>query len=516
MSWFSSRSRRLPGRKRVSRRSAAPAGAVERLGVSRAGLEPLEQKLPLAVDMDVEVPAGEDVVAITSAPVVSTTAAARVVAITEAGGPGSGSLVRVLDAGTLAQVGEFPAFEPGFQGGVQATLGDLDGDGHYEIVAASGAGRAGEVRVFTTEGTELTQYRTQPFGPDWRGGVNLAVGDVDGDGRDDLIAAKARGDGEVRIFRSEAGADPIAATPYRVIRPFGHGFQGGASVAVGDFGTFTNGVATAANVPDGRVEVVVGSGPTTRATVRIYDVSNTTPRVVDTIRPLGGRFQGGVSVSVARVDGDIQPDIIAAAGRRGAGQIEVYDGSVATAASQRLHRLTGFASLGRSSAPAHAVGLDTTGDGRADSLLVTRRGEGVRTLSLAGALSGPLGGSVGADLFAASLPSETPGTVVTTSSGLQYRDVVVGTGGQPSSSTATVRVNYVGRLLNGTRFDGNNGTSFRLDQVIAGWTEGLASMRVGGRRQLVIPANLAYGATARPGIPANSTLVFDVELLSTT
>jgi peptidylprolyl isomerase len=110
----------------------------------------------------------------------------------------------------------------------------------------------------------------------------------------------------------------------------------------------------------------------------------------------------------------------------------------------------------------------------------------------------------------------TPGTTVTTPSGLKYRDVVVGTGAQPSSSSATVRVNYDGRLLNGSRFDSNTNSSFRLDQVIAGWTEGLATMQVGGKRQLIIPANLAYGATARPGIPANSTLVFDVELLSTT
>jgi len=107
-------------------------------------------------------------------------------------------------------------------------------------------------------------------------------------------------------------------------------------------------------------------------------------------------------------------------------------------------------------------------------------------------------------------------TTITTASGLEYRDLTVGTGARPTSNTATVRVNYEGWLLDGTRFDGNNNTSFQLNGVIAGWTEGLASMRVGGRRQLVIPANLAYGAAGRPNIPPNSTLVFDVELLSTT
>jgi FKBP-type peptidyl-prolyl cis-trans isomerase len=87
-----------------------------------------------------------------------------------------------------------------------------------------------------------------------------------------------------------------------------------------------------------------------------------------------------------------------------------------------------------------------------------------------------------------------------------------------------VKVNYEGWLLNGSRFDGNNGTNgteFGLDQVIAGWTEGLQTMKVGGRTQFVIPANLAYGSNSGPGtkvpnIPANSTLVFDVTLLETT
>ncbi|WP_411704226.1 FKBP-type peptidyl-prolyl cis-trans isomerase [Edaphovirga cremea] len=103
-----------------------------------------------------------------------------------------------------------------------------------------------------------------------------------------------------------------------------------------------------------------------------------------------------------------------------------------------------------------------------------------------------------------------------TESGLLYQVEKVGTGEAPKDSD-TVVVNYKGTLADGTEFDNSytrgEPLSFRLDGVIPGWTEGLKHIKKGGKIKLVIPPELAYGKTGVPGIPANSTLVFDVELL---
>jgi FKBP-type peptidyl-prolyl cis-trans isomerase FkpA/FKBP-type peptidyl-prolyl cis-trans isomerase FklB len=106
--------------------------------------------------------------------------------------------------------------------------------------------------------------------------------------------------------------------------------------------------------------------------------------------------------------------------------------------------------------------------------------------------------------------------VKTTKSGLQYIITAPGEGKAPSAADK-VKVHYRGTLIDGSEFDSSykrgQPAEFPLSGVIKGWTEGLQLLKPGGKATLFIPAALAYGEQARPGLPANSTLIFEVELL---
>jgi len=117
------------------------------------------------------------------------------------------------------------------------------------------------------------------------------------------------------------------------------------------------------------------------------------------------------------------------------------------------------------------------------------------------------------DTFAASL-NVNLAAMTKTADGLYYRDITVGAGAAVTKDT-TVHVNYSGYLTDGTLFDSGTGTSFATATVVPGFREGILGMRVGGRRQLVIPSALGYGeAGSPPNIPRQATLVFTVELVS--
>lgn len=114
-------------------------------------------------------------------------------------------------------------------------------------------------------------------------------------------------------------------------------------------------------------------------------------------------------------------------------------------------------------------------------------------------------------------PFKGNGKVIKTASGLQYEDMTIGDGNSPKTNQH-VLVDYLGTLENGTKFDASydRGEPFEFQigtgGVIAGWDEGVATMKVGGRRKLIIPAALGYGSADKGAIPPNSTLIFDVTL----
>ena len=316
-------------------------------------------------------------------------------------GPASTPVVQLVDSATGVVVARATAFEPAFRGGVRVALGDVDADGTAELIAGSGPGRVGEIRVFRqqTSGstiilTEMPAYRTLPFGSAYTGGVEISVGELDGNGREDLVAAMSRGAGTVSAFRSVNAADPIENTPYRTFTPFNARFDGGATVTVADVGTFSQGRLTNAAVADGRMEIVVGSGAGVRSTVLVYDVS-ATPRVVTTILPFPAQQVGGVSVSAGRLNADTIDDIIVAAGRGGGSLTRIYNGRVDQTAPAALVSAAAFAALARPNAPVFMAPIDLDGDGRIDRLYGTQGdaggSQGVLHVSTSGARVGAFG-----------------------------------------------------------------------------------------------------------------------------
>ena len=427
--------------------------------------------------------------------------------------------VTVIDPVSGAEINQFLAFESGFRGGVQTVVADIDGDGSVEVLAASGSGK-GEVRAFELDGTELTDFRFRPFGDTYFGGLSIAFGDFDGNGTSDLAVGKSRG-ADVAVFALEGGAAGWAASPFQLFQPYGSSHVNGVVLAAADIGEVADGVVQDATVADGQHELVVGTGAGARLPVKVLSVA-AGQALVRQIPADADYGLTGVAVAAARFDADAVDDIFVSGGRGASAVTDVYSGA-AQAGTGLLRRYGAAPGSSGTNARSYASGIDLDGDGQVDQVYSlsgegSTRGaavfgtDGTQTNTLE-ILRGPL--------QVASSSAPTPAfdpSLITTPSGLQYRDLVVGSGAVAAAGQS-VTVEYVGSLPNGEVFDSSRtrGTPFTftlgVGQVIAGWDEGVAGMRVGGQRTLIIPSNLAYGDNPVGGRPAG-VLVFDVELLS--
>jgi hypothetical protein len=419
--------------------------------------------------------------------------------------------VSIVDPASGTVVRQFDVYEQGFMGGVQTAILDVDNDGRDEIVVAPGRGRVGEVRVFDIDGEEMPEYRITPFGSSFLSGVNIALGDVDGDGMKDLIAGQAAGSTVSIHLGVSLGWE---ATPFRRYTPYGTTHLAGVSVAAADIGTITNGSISQTDSKDGRAELVLGTGPGAIKSVQIVDVAGA-PKVVTelSIDPTIG--YSGVTIASGLYNDRSVDDIMVSGGQGGDARVDMFQ--ITRDSGSTLTTKKNLTSGNAANSRFRVSPLDSNGDGQVNSFFAVGAG-GAQVLDADGNVTNTVSVVRGPLTAASASSASIDPAVIRTSSGLQYIDLVVGLG-VPVTAGQTVSVHYVGSRQNGDVFDTSltRGTPFEFTlgqgDVIQGWDEGVAGMREGGRRRLIIPADMAYGENPGGGLPGG-TLVFDVQLLS--
>jgi Ca2+-binding RTX toxin-like protein len=191
---------------------------------------------------------------------------------------GGGPHVKVFDGRSNAESASFLAYGSSFQGGVRVAAGDVNGDGRADIITGAGPGGGPHVKVFdVSSGQEIASWLA--YSPNFTGGVFVAAGDLDGDGRADIVTGADAGaaGGHVKIF------DGLTLAETRSLFAYDPGFLGGVRVAAGD----VNG--------DGRADIITGTGPGAGPHVKVFDGQS--GAVLRSFLAYGPSFQGGVFVA---------------------------------------------------------------------------------------------------------------------------------------------------------------------------------------------------------------------------
>jgi protocatechuate 3,4-dioxygenase beta subunit len=230
--------------------------------------------------------------------------------VINAAGPGRSPLIRVFDYTAGIQRNQFLAYESSFTGGVRVAKGDINGDGIDDIITATGIGGGPRIRVFSGVDNSIVLRDFFAYESTFRGGVFVASGDIDGDGRADIITGTESGGGpRVRVFSGQTGNAVL-----RDFFAFDPNQRGGVRVAAGDV------------TGDGRADIIAatGTGQGVPTRVRTFD-GNTGNQVIE-FAPFGAGFTGGANIAVGRFSGTVD-SIVVSADSGGGPVVGIYNGT---------------------------------------------------------------------------------------------------------------------------------------------------------------------------------------------